>query len=185
VIPALVAALLASPPALPCAPRDAAAPGAAVRAHACELLGAIDRPVPASAWRRLGPSADEVLAEIAASDELAIRRARALEGLAARGGPAAEGVHRALAAAPDAPALVRRAAIRGLGRLLPAGDLPAALRPLLDRDADVRVRSAAGETLARHAPETSCTWVRAHAAAVPSDAIPLERALAACDARVR
>lgn len=183
--PILVAVLLAAPPALPCVAGDGAAPGAAARAHACELLGAIDRPVPASAWRDLGPAADEVLAEIAGSADFAVRRVRALEGLAARGGPVAERVHRALASEPGAAASVRRAAIRGLGRLLPPADLPAPLRPLLERDADVRVRAAAAETLARQAPAASCGWVRSRAAAAPSDAISLERALSACDAGVR
>jgi hypothetical protein len=178
VISALIATVLASAPALPCAPR-AGDPDAEVRARACDLLGAIDRPVPDAAWRGLGPAADRLLVEIASSPGFAVHRARALEGLAARGGPGAGELLRTLATSTDAPAAVRRAAIRGLGRLLSTDAVVATLRPLLERDPDLRVRAAAAETLVRRAPAESCPLIHARAAS-PGEAIPLERAVAAC-----
>lgn len=176
----LAALLLTATPASPCAPRGDTSD--AVRAEACELLGAIDRVVSDGAWRALGPAADAVLDALArAPDGFAVRRARALEALAARQGPLAERAHRDLAQDSSAPIQVRRAAVRGLSRLL-ADDaaLTAALAPLAERDADARVRAAASELLARRTPAAVCAGLRARASAGGDEAVRLERALAAC-----
>jgi len=175
--PLLAGALAASP----CLPR--ADGREALRSNVCGLAGAYDTPVPDRAWRDLGPGADAFLAELAGSpDDLEARRARALEGLAARGGPMAERTHRALAASAQTPIAVRRGAIRGLGRLLTRAELSRTLRPLMSSASDPRARAAAAETLALHDPTGSCGIVRARAAADPSDAVRMESALSTCRA---
>jgi HEAT repeat protein len=126
---ALVLALLAPPDAAQphagadaptCAPQEGGACDPEVRAKTLALLGAMDRPVRPETWRALGPGAEPVLAEVAASDGLPSRRALALEGLAALGGARAEALHRSVARDEHEPRAVRRAAVRGLGRLVPA-----------------------------------------------------------------
>lgn len=147
-----------------------------VRSH----LGAIDRPVSAETWRALGPEAEPVLLEAAASDaELPTRRARALEGLAALGGARAEELHLRLARARAEPAVVRSSAVRGLGRLLEPARLAREVRPLL-QDESPRVRLASAEVLARRAPAEACGDVRAQAARERGSA-RWARALGACE----
>ncbi|WP_242337276.1 MULTISPECIES: HEAT repeat domain-containing protein [Anaeromyxobacter] len=172
-----------------CTPPGASAPEAgarpcdpAVRARTLELLGAIDRPIRPETWRALGPDAEPVLAEVAASDALPTRRALALEGLAAIGGARAEKLHRSLAADTHEPRAVRRAAIRGLGRLVPREKLDATLRPLLERDPDRGVRAGAAEVLSRRSPASSCAAIRAQARREGTAGSGLfARALAACE----
>ncbi|ABC83878.1 HEAT repeat domain-containing protein [Anaeromyxobacter dehalogenans] len=163
----------------------AAAPGAGAPSTADEvraLLGTIDRPIPPEAWRALGPEAGPLLEAAAASGaELPSRRARALEGLAARGGARAEALHRRLAADAAAPRIVRAGAVRGLGALLPPAGLGEALVPLLS-DRDPRLRRAAAEALAARAPAQGCAAVRAQAAREPGRA--LARAVQACERAV-
>jgi hypothetical protein len=186
-IPALVlaAVLLASgSPATgggaPAAAGDAAY--ADVRARARALLGAIDRPVSAEAFRRLGPDVEAALADIARSHDYPAFRGRALEALAALGAAGAEGLHRELASDGAAPRPVRRAAVRGLARLLAPGPATAALSPLLERDADPAIRSAAAEALARAAPSEGCGAVRRQAAREGDRrAAAFARAVAVCD----
>lgn len=155
-----------------------------VRDEVRSYLGAIDRPVPAETWRALGPDAEPVLLEVAGSSaELPTRRARALEGLAALGGPRAEALHLRLARERGAPAVVRGGALRGLGRLLAPARLAAEVRPLL-ADRSPRVRQVAGEVLARSAPAEACADVRAQSRREPAPA-RWSRALAACDRAAR
>jgi len=181
VIVALAPLLAVALSTSPCLPRPDGRE--ALRTRICGLAGAYDSPIPDRAWRDLGPGADAFLAELAGSpDDLEARRARALEGLAARGGPLAERTHRSLASSAETPIAVRRGAIRGLGRLLPRAELSRTLRPLLSPAADPRARAAAAETLALHDPAGSCGVVRARAAADPSDAVRLESALSTCRA---
>lgn len=171
ILPALLALALAAP--------GAGAPPPSVRDEVRSYLGAIDRPVTAETWRALGPEAEPLLAEVAgAADEPPSRRARALEGLAARGGARAEAVHRRLALEARAPPLVRSAAVRGLGALLAPAQAAVALRPLLG-DPAPRVRQVAGEVLARRAPAEGCAAVRAQAAR--EGAGRFARALSLCD----
>ncbi len=164
----LALALLAAPDAgaAVCAPPPAGGAEAcdpAVREKTLALLGAIDRPIRPETWRALGPEAVPVLEEVAASRALPTRRALALEGLAALGGDRAETLHRSLAGDRKAPRAVRRAAVRGLGRLVAADRLDAALRPVLERDPDRAVRASAAEVLSRRSPATSCAAIRAQA----------------------
>jgi hypothetical protein len=171
----LALALVASP---------SGAPGASpeVRAEVVALLGAIDRPVSPESFRRFGPEGEAALADIALSQGMPPHRSRALEVLAALRSPAAEEVHRAVAASPDAPATTRRTAIRGLARLLPKERAAGALRPFLERDRDPRVRAAAAEALAAAAPAESCGAVRAQAGREDEAGMArFGRALAACE----
>lgn len=160
----------------------AAAPAASpeVRADVAALLGVIDRPVSPESFRRFGSEGEAALADIALSRDLPPRRARALEVLAAIRSARAEDVHRTVAASTDAPTTVRRAAIFGLGRLLPRESAAAAIRPFLERDRDPRVRAAAGEALANSG--AACGAVRAQAAKEgETGPARFARALAACD----
>ncbi|HSD19548.1 MAG TPA: HEAT repeat domain-containing protein [Anaeromyxobacter sp.] len=184
----LALALLTPPDAGVCAPPDApdaaaAARDPSVREKTLALLGAIDRPIRTETWRALGPEAVPVLAEVAASDALPTRRALALEGLAALGGDRAESLHRSLAADAKEPRTVRRAAVRGLGRLVGADRVDAALRPVLERDPDRAVRATAADVLSRRSPAASCTAIRAQARREGSGSSLFSRALAACEGR--
>jgi len=142
---------------------------AEVRAHAEELLGNIDRPVPASTWKALGPAAVSVLEEIAASeDQMPSTRSAALHALAAADPTRAEPVARALADDDAAPATVRETAVRTLGRMLAPAQLRSALAPVLRAGRTAGLRSVAAETLARHAAADACAEVM--------DQVSLERA---------
>jgi hypothetical protein len=191
-IPALVlAAVLLAPGApapggagpVPGGSPAADAPAAAdVRARTRALLGAIDRPVSAEAFRRLGPDVEAALAEIARSHDYPAFRGRALEALAALGGGHAEELHRELASDGAAPRPVRRAAVRGLARLVPPARAATELTPLLERDADPAIRAAVAEALARSAPAEGCGAVRRQAAREGGPrAAAFARAVAACD----
>jgi HEAT repeat protein len=174
ILPVLLAVLVAA--------TDPAATPDEVRARARALLGAIDRPVPLEALRRLGPEGEAALADLARSDDFPAFRARALEALAALRAPAAPELHRRLADDPAAPRAVRRAAVRGLGRLLAPGEAVEALRPLLERDRDGAVRAAAAEALSRAAPRDGCGAVRRQAAREGgASRAAFARALVACD----
>jgi HEAT repeat protein len=149
------------------------------------LLGTIDRPVSPARWRALGPDAVPVLAEIAASEsEMPTTRAMALAALGSADAVEAERTSRALLDAPDAPDAVRQTAVRTLGRVLSPVRLRAALTPVLRADRDRNVRSAAAETLARHAPEGACGEVMDQLSLERAEDHPrFERAVATCAAR--
>jgi HEAT repeat protein len=154
-----------------------------VRAEVRALLGVIDRPVSPESFRRFGAAGEAALADIARSRDLAPRRARALEVLAALRSPRAEEVHHAVARAADAPRTVRRTAVLGLGWVLPADRALTVLRPFLERDPDPGVRAAAAEALAGAAPAGACGEIRLQArreTGTPG-AARFRRALAACD----
>ena len=137
------------------------------RQHVSSYLGAIHAPVSADAFRALGPAAIDALADFAVNDPSPVRRLRALDALAALGGPRAEAVHRAVLASPTAPPVVRRGAVRGLGKLSGPAGAPAALVPVLEGDRDPAVRAAAAETLAAAAPAAACGKIRAQARVDP------------------
>jgi HEAT repeat protein len=173
----LSAALLAAP----AAPEPSAEE---VRARVRALLGAIDRPVPADAFRRLGPAGEDALAEVARSNDFPAFRARALGALAAIGAPAARELHQQLAADASEPGPVRRAAVRGLGRLLEGDGAAAALRPILEGDRDPSVRATAALALARAAPADGCAAIRLQAAREQgATRTAFRRAIAACERR--
>lgn len=171
----LLAVLAAAAPVAPAASPE-------VRANVSALLNAFDRPVTPEAFAQLGPEGEAALAEVALSNDFAPRRARALEVLSVLKTPRAEEVHRAVAASGDAHWLVRRAAVLGLGRLLPAERAASELGPFLERDRDPAVRAAAAEALAAHAPAQACGAVRAQAAReLAGNAARFRSALGACD----
>jgi hypothetical protein len=121
---------------------------AEARAQAEALLGAIDTAVSQAQWRALGPGALPLLAELVDDpDELPTRRARAVDGLATLGGAATRGRLTRAALSDDEPLVVRLAALRGLGAVVPSPELAAALAPLLRSARDSRIRAAAGEVL--------------------------------------
>ena len=175
----MIAAPLLLGIALAAAP--AADPALARRVDA--LLGSIERPATAAQWRALGPEAVPVLERIAADPRgRPSRRARAVEGLAAMGGPRAESAVLAAVRDQGAPWPVRAAGARGAGRLLDENRLPDALSPTLEADPDPRVRAAAAEALARHAPSRTCPAIHARAARDRQAAV-YRRALAICDGK--
>lgn len=153
-------------------------PSPEVKAQVEELLGAMHGPLPAEAFRSLGPEAEEALAQIARARAMPSRRIRALEALAGLGGPRAASIHRDVAASAAPPA-VRRAAIRGLGRLAGPAGAAQALGPYLEADRDPSVRAAAAEALAERAPAAGCDRIRARAQA-EANAGRFRRALDAC-----
>ena len=178
--PLLAALALAADPGSPASSAEPVTAEPGVEETVRGYLGAIDRPVPEEAWRQLGPAGEAELERIARSTgAFAVRRARALEGLAAFGGARAEAVHLELSRAPDAPRLVRSAAVRGLGRLLPAARAARELRPVLEQDSDRGVRATAAEVLSRRAPAESCAAIRAQAARDGARSGLFARALAA------
>jgi HEAT repeat protein len=134
-----------------------------VRARVEALLGVLDGPVSPEPFRELGAEGEAALAEIARSGDLPPWRARALEVLAALQGAQAEELHREIAADHRAPRTVRRAAVRGLGRIVPPARASAALLPILEGDRDGAVRAAAAEALTSAGPPGACAAVRAQA----------------------
>lgn len=176
-MPAILLAMV-----LAASPAAAPASSPEVRSEVEALLGVIDRPVSPESFRRFGAEGEAALAEIALSRSMPPHRSRALEVLAALRSPRAEEVHRAVAASPDAPPTTRRAAVLGLGRLLPRERAAGALRPFLERDRDPRVRAAAAEALALAAPAEACGAVRAQAGREDDAGVArFGRALAACE----
>ncbi|HKA89941.1 MAG TPA: hypothetical protein VKE22_19905 [Haliangiales bacterium] len=155
-----------------------------VRTQVEAYLGTIDTPIAADRWRALGPAAAPIL-EATARDGGAMpsRRARAVEALSFVGAPGAADLMIELARREGEPPIVRASALRGAGNLLPAARLVAAARPIMEGAADLHVRAAAAEVLARRAPREACSPVRAQVAREPSDrALAFSRALAACAA---
>lgn len=159
------AALLAATPA---GAQDA--DGAAVRERALAYLGAIDRSVPPSAWKALGPDAVPVLEEALRTDPITSRRAAAASGLAAIGGDRAVEALLDVARVESERWSVRSAAVRGLGKALAPDRLPAALRPILEGTGAVEVRALAADVLSREAPTSSCSAIRAQVAREPATA---------------
>ncbi|HEY6105515.1 MAG TPA: hypothetical protein VIV59_06015 [Anaeromyxobacteraceae bacterium] len=182
---------LAAPPGPPPGARagpPAAAPAdlseADVRRRLRALLGSIDTPVREEDWRALGPRGPAVLAEVAAdAAEWPSRRARAAWGLSVAGGSAAERTLERLGRSASEPFSVRAAALEGLGRLVPAGRLLAALSPVLADPGEARVRAVAAEVLSRRAPKVACAAVRERIAREAPEARPMfHRAEAECGA---
>lgn len=125
------------------------------------LTSTIDTPIPPSRWRGLGVQAVPLLQALAEDPrEFPTRRARALGGLAALGGPEATTSLSRLAAREDEPIVVRMAAVRGLGALMTPEPTPA-LQALLERAHDARVRAVAGEVLAQRSGGGGCAHVLA------------------------
>ena len=167
----LIAVVLASGPSREAAKRAAlgGAPTARpsqlsdteVLEQAQALLGAIDTPVSSAQWRALGPRAEPFLAALIEDEsELPTRRARAVDGLMTVGGAHTRARFSRLAEGDGQPIVVRLAALRGLGAIVPPAELPAALGALLARAPDSRIRAAAGEVLALRA-RAACPAIEA------------------------
>jgi hypothetical protein len=140
-------------------------------------LGAIDVPITAADWQRLGPQAAAALERIARDpDEFPTHRAKAVDGLAAIGSPTAPDTILALANDEKEPLVIRVSAVHGVGRLLPSADVVARLQPVLERAQDGHGRRAAAEVLSRHG---GCAAVQQQAGRETERAL-LSRALEKC-----
>lgn len=181
----LVASLLAAPQHRRGQPQDKPAPvenltDDELRSRISAYLGTIDTPISLERWRSLGPKAAAVLEPLVLDKSaLPTRRAHALEGLS---GAAPD---RALAVAPqllhdeEAPTVVRVAALHAAGRLLPAAQLGAQLKPVLEGARDPGLRGLAADVLAQHG---GCASVKAQAARESADAREAyHRALSRCE----
>src|SRR3954447_20577881 len=104
------------------------------------LLGMHDTFVTREQWKPVGPGAEQILETIAAdSSAQPSRRARALEGITQLNPAGAAVILHSFAYGQNKPAVVRMAAIHGLGRILPADKLLPELRPLLNYEFNVSV----------------------------------------------
>lgn len=114
------------------------------------LLGVHDTFVSPDQWKKLSPGAEQILETIATDPSVSpTQRARALEGISTLNPGGATVILRHFANSANEPSIMRMAAIRGLGRVLPAQQLLPQLRALLHNDPDIHVRGAAAEVLAR------------------------------------
>ena len=82
-----------------------------------------------------------------------------------------------LAGSPREPLNVRVTAVLGAPGVVPASELPATLKPVLESADHDRVRAAAAEVLSRHG---GCGLVRAQARR-ERDPLPMQRAVQSCD----
>jgi len=124
-------------------------PDGDVREQVETFLSTIDTPVTAQQWQALGPQAAPVLMEIASSQQLSLRRARAVEALGMRKDAAAADLVARLAAGVTEPKAVRLAAVRATPKLFPDAAAQSRLAPLL-QEKDPHVRAAAAGALASH-----------------------------------
>lgn len=133
---------------------------AALREQLAPYLGTIDRPISTEDWRRLPPEALPVLERIAADPSaFATQRALALDGAAALGSDGQ--LHRRLATDPDAPLVLRHAALRALPSVLAPAEAQRVLEGLMGADADPGLRGASAKVIARAFPARGCAGVRA------------------------
>lgn len=155
-----------------------------VREQVEMYLGTIDTPISSERWRALGAQAAPILEQIATNrSELPSRRAKALDGLSAVGGPEVATRMLQIAESEEHPPIVRMSAMRGVGRMMSSRKLVPALRPVLEKSPDVQIRAAAAEVLARHAPKAACGLVRSQLGREPeSHHGAYRRAIASCSA---
>lgn len=148
-------------------------------------LGTIDTPIPAAHWKALGPRAAPILAAlISDAGQFPTRRAKAVDGLAAVGGAEAPALFGKLARSEEEPLVLRLAALRGLGVVVPARHLGAALRPVLEGAKEPAVRAGAAEVLVQRAG--SCAAVHAQLARETDEVRGMyHRSLAGCAARAK
>lgn len=187
----LIAVMLASGPGREAAKRAAfeGAPtgrpsqlsDAEVAEQAQALLGTIDTPISSAQWRALGPRAEPILVALVDDDsELPTRRARAVDGLVAVGGERTRARFSRLVEGDSQPFVVRLAALRGLGAIVPPAELPAALGVLLSKASHSRIRAAAGEVLAAKA-RGACSAIEAQLKREDSDGREqFQKAIRAC-----
>jgi HEAT repeat protein len=126
-------------------------------------LASIDTPIPEQAWRDLGPNGALVLEEIARdAKELPTTRARALSAWSIVDPASAKAPQTMMTLAKNEtePPIVRTAALRAAGEILPPARLVPSLEPLLTKAKNPRVRVAAAEVLTAHNPSAACSAVR-------------------------
>jgi hypothetical protein len=182
----LIASLLALGPAThkppPAQPGAPAQPAQAltddeIRQRIRTYMGSIDTPIGPERWQALGPRGAGILEQMAQDpNEFPTSRAKAVNGVAAIGSPAAPGLMITLARSEDAPLIVRLTAVRGAEKVVPASQLVAALKPVLETAKDGHVRRAAAEVLSEHG---GCALVRAQAGREDEPA-RLKNALRSC-----
>ena len=184
----LASLLSAIPPARPGAasPSSREPPPAAqltdeeVQQRVEALLGTIDTRIPAEQWHALGPRGTALLERIAQDPNmLPSKRAGAIAGLSVIGAPSSSTVLLDLARSEQAPLTVRLNAVHGTPGVLPASQVGAALKSVLEGAKDAHVRRAAAEVLSRHG---GCSLVRAQARR-EADAVQMQSALERCDKR--
>ena len=133
-----------------------------VRQQVDAYLGSIDTPIEANQWKALGPRAVPMLEGIVTNhDELPTRRAKAIDGLAALGDKKAPALFTRVAGNDREKINVRFAAVRGLARVTPRNQATHALKPILEKAKDSRVRAVAAEQIAIRSQGRSCDLVRA------------------------
>ena len=141
------------------------------------FMGTIDTRITPEQWRALGARGAAILEQIAQdANVLPTKRAKAVAGLAAIGSSSSSTVLLNLARSEQAPLTVRLAAVHGAPGVLAAGQVPAALKPILENAKDGHVRGAAAEVLSRHG---GCSLVRAQAQR-EEDRVRMQRALERC-----
>jgi HEAT repeat protein len=133
-----------------------------VRQHVDGFLGSIDTPIRPNQWKALGPRAVPILEAIVKNpEELPTRRAKAIDGLTALGDKSSPALFARIANTESEKINVRFAAVRGLAQVTPRPQAAQALRPLLEKSKDPRVRAVAAEQLAIRSQGKSCDLVRA------------------------
>ncbi len=171
-----------TPPAqLPATGPDETLSDEEVRGRVASYLAAIDTPITVGQWRALGPRAVPLLEQVLANrGGLPSRRAAAVGGLAAIGGPRAREQVLATARSENEPFAVRAAALYGAAHVLEPGQLLKELGPVLRGARTRAARAAAAEVLARHAPHSACAAIRAQAEREGKERGHFERALERC-----
>ena len=181
-----VAALLA----VPRAPRSAPAPeqpveqeqlsDAELRERIEANLAALDRPATGAEWKALGLPAGPILESIVADEsQLPSRRAKALDGLVAADPARASRMVGTIAKDERQPVVVRVAAMRGAGRVLPSARALRELRPVLRSARSAGLRAEAADVLARK--QGGCAEVRDQVARETSEhRLAFTRAMKRC-----
>jgi HEAT repeat protein len=143
-------------------------------------MNAIDTRIADADWRALGARGAAILERMAQDPTLfPTRRATAVAGLAAIGSSNSSSVLLTLAKSEQAPLNVRLAAVHGAPGVVPAAQVPTALKPVLEGARDGHVRAAAAEVLSRHG---GCALVEAQARR-EGQPLRLQRALDRCKHR--
>jgi len=186
----LVVTLLAAPAGLqtrPAAKEPVTRSPQQVRAQVDSYLGSIDTPITPAQWRALGPEAAPVLEAIAQDPkQLPTRRARALSALAVVGSPNASKLVVAVAQRETEAAVVRMTALRAAGDLLDPAGLMVAVKPVLEKARDARVRAAAAGVLAKRSPKEGCSSVKTQSAREkPDTQATFAKALEDCKVALR
>jgi hypothetical protein len=150
-----------------------------------DYLKVIDVPIDPDQWRALGPKAAPLLEQVVSNPgALPTRRAQALWALVQVTGLQAKDLLDRVALREDQPFVLRQAAVRGLAAVVAPGQVEAALRPIMERAGDGRLRAAAAHELVRRTGGGACAVVRARTAAeAPGDRAYFAQAMEGCGTR--